>query len=246
MLRGRRPGVFVVFLFLLLVGLSTGQCARAFTCVCGQQAPWVHGRSPVLAQSPFSRCRCLASRLHVGCCYHQHVYVYVYMNGLAVDAPRPFCTHRGFLATPLVGSSRRLFGIETYGTLGARGDAYLRDVVRNYARPVTWLDAPADKGPKFVDHGGRYSIFVRRLRERISMTLQRGNAAFIRKWLDNCVPRGAAAQAWAAPTLGAPAPPRRRGRERPWRHGHTTHTPCSECAPTARMRNTYIYHRDLV
>ena len=35
---------------------------------------------------------------------------------------------------------------ETYGTLGARGDAYLRDVVRNYVRPVlmTWLDAPAD------------------------------------------------------------------------------------------------------
>ena len=32
--------------------------------------------------------------------------------------------------------------------------AYLRDVVRNYVRPVTWLDAPADKGPKltFVDH----------------------------------------------------------------------------------------------
>ena len=56
------------------------------------------------------------------------------------------------------------------------------------------LDAPADKGPKFVDHGGRYSIFLRRLRELISVTLQRGNAAFIRKWLDNCVPKSAAAQ----------------------------------------------------
>ena len=32
-----------------------------------------------------------------------------------------------------------------HGTLGARGDANLRDVVRNYVRPVTWLDAPADK-----------------------------------------------------------------------------------------------------
>ena len=55
---------------------------------------------------------------------------------------------------------------ETYGTLGARGDAYLRDVVRNYVRPVTWLNAPADKGPnwlKFIDHGGRYSIFLRRI-----------------------------------------------------------------------------------
>ena len=74
---------------------------------------------------------------------------------------------------------------EAYGTLGARGDAYLRDVVRNYVRPVTWLDAPADKGPKFIDHGGRYSIFLRRLRELISVTLQRGNAAFTRKWLDS-------------------------------------------------------------
>ena len=83
---------------------------------------------------------------------------------------------------------------ETYGTLGARGDAYIREVARNYARPVTWIDAPADKGPKFVDHGGRYSIFLRRLRELISVTLQRGNAAFIRKWLDNCVPKSAAAQ----------------------------------------------------
>jgi hypothetical protein len=87
---------------------------------------------------------------------------------------------------------------ETYGTLRARGDAYLRDVVRmrNYVRPVTWLDAPADTGPKFVDHGGRYSIsgFPRRLRELISVTLQRCNAAFIRKWLDNCVPKSAAAQ----------------------------------------------------
>jgi hypothetical protein len=82
---------------------------------------------------------------------------------------------------------------ETYGTLGARGDAYIREVARNYARPVTWIDAPADKGPKFVDHGGRYSIFLRRLRELISVTLQRGNAAFIRKWLDVCVPKGAAA-----------------------------------------------------
>ena len=65
------------------------------------------------------------------------------------------------------------------------------------------LDAPADKGPKFVDHGGRFSIFLRRLRELISVTLQRGNAAFIRKWLDICVPKGA-----ATPALGTPAPPR--------------------------------------
>ena len=56
---------------------------------------------------------------------------------------------------------------------------YLRDVVRNYVRPATWLSAPADKGPEFIDHGGRHSIFLRRLRGRelISVTLQRGNAS---------------------------------------------------------------------
>ena len=43
---------------------------------------------------------------------------------------------------------------------------------------------------------GVLPIFLRRLRELISVTLQRGNAAFIRKWLalDNCVPKSAAAQ----------------------------------------------------
>ncbi len=62
-------------------------------------------------------------------------------------------------------------------------------VGRTYApRPVTRLEA-VDKGPKFVDHGGRYPIFLRRLRELIPVTRQRGNAAFIRKWLDVCVPR---------------------------------------------------------
>ncbi len=59
----------------------------------------------------------------------------------------------------------------------------------------------------------------------------RGNAcaAFIRKWRRK-----------ATPTLRTPALPRRRGRERPWRHGPTTHTPRSGSA-----RNTRIYPRDL-
>ena len=39
----------------------------------------------------------------------------------------------------------------------------------------------------------------------------------------------------ATSTLGTPAPPRR-GRERPWRHGPTTHTPRSG---SVRMRNRY-------
>ncbi len=109
-----------------------------------------------------------------------------------------------------------------------------------HVRPVTWLDAPADKGPKFVDHGGRYSIFLRRLRELISVTLQRGNAAFIRKWLENGVPMARAQRRKATSTLRTPALPRRRGRERPWRHGPTTHTPRSGSA-----RDTRIYPRDL-
>lgn len=52
----------------------------------------------------------------------------------------------------------------------------------------------------------------------ISVTLQRGDAAFSCKWLDKCVPKGAAAQ--GGPNAGdaaaphAAAPPHRRGRER--------------------------------
>ena len=34
------------------------------------------------------------------------------------------------------------------------------------------------------------------------MTLQRGNAAFIRKWLDVCVPKGAAAPGGPGPDVG--------------------------------------------
>ena len=45
------------------------------------------------------------------------------------------------------------------------------------------------------------------LRELISVTLQRGNAAFIRKWLDNCVPKSAAAQG-DLDSEDAAAPPR--------------------------------------
>ncbi len=61
--------------------------------------------------------------------------------------------------------------LKTYGTLGARGDAYTcaTYVVRNYVRPaaVTWLATHLRtiEGPKFVDYGGRFSIFLRRLRE---------------------------------------------------------------------------------
>lgn len=79
--------------------------------------------------------------------------------------------------------------LETYGTMGKRGDRHLRKLVRDFVRPVEWLDAPPDGGgPKFVDHGGRYSIFLRRLREHISVKLQRGNADFIRRWIQRCVP----------------------------------------------------------
>ena len=46
----------------------------------------------------------------------------------------------------------------------ARRRVPARRRAQRYVRPVTWLDAPADKGPKFDDHGGRYSIFLRRLR----------------------------------------------------------------------------------
>ena len=51
------------------------------------------------------------------------------------------------------------------------------------------LDCCAAASARWQQH-----IFLRRLRELISVTLQRGNAAFIRKWLDNCVPKSAVAQ----------------------------------------------------
>ena len=53
---------------------------------------------------------------------------------------------------------------------------------------------------------------------------------------------GRAQRRRAAPTLGTPVPPRWRGRERPWRHGPTTHTPRSGSARNTCAR---IYPRDL-
>ena len=69
------------------------------------------------------------------------------------------------------------------------------------------------------------------------LQLQRGNAAFIRKWLDNCVPKSAAAQG-DLDAEDTAALPRRRGRERPWRHGPTTHTPRSAMDPPATHVST--------
>ena len=37
-------------------------------------------------------------------------------------------------------------------------------------------------------------LAIARCSYSMHVTLQRGNAAFIRKWLDNCVPKSAAAQ----------------------------------------------------
>ena len=83
--------------------------------------------------------------------------------------------------------------VETFGTMGTRGDGHLRRLARDYARPVEWIDRGPDLPPVFVDHGGRYSIFLRSLREHISVALQLGNAEFIRRWIARCVPRVGAA-----------------------------------------------------
>ena len=73
--------------------------------------------------------------------------------------------------------------------MGKRGNAHLRGLLRNFVfvRPVEWIDPQPDSGPKFIFPGGCYSVFLRRLRERITVTLQRANANFIRRWASSCV-----------------------------------------------------------
>lgn len=60
--------------------------------------------------------------------------------------------------------------LETFGAIamGTQGDANLREVARNYAWPVTWLDAhvraPADKGPNWpLSYRSRYRCMRSRL-----------------------------------------------------------------------------------
>ena len=82
---------------------------------------------------------------------------------------------------------------ETYGTLGTRGDQHLRKRLRDKVRPVEWLEPVPESGPKFIDHGGRYSIYLRKLREHLAVTLQLGNCELLKRWIEISVRPGGAA-----------------------------------------------------
>jgi hypothetical protein len=77
--------------------------------------------------------------------------------------------------------------LETFGTMGSLGASYLRSLVRDHVRPVEWVLGPDGK-TKMVDHGGRYSIFLRRLWELLAVSLARGNHDHIARWHAACVP----------------------------------------------------------
>ena len=84
--------------------------------------------------------------------------------------------------------------LETYGTLSTL-------VTRTCATSCATTCGRGDVARRTCGQGSqvrrpRWALlhFLRRLREPISVTLQRGNAAFIRKWLVYSVPAGAAAQ----------------------------------------------------
>ena len=95
--------------------------------------------------------------------------------------------------------------IEAFGTMGREGDAHLRKVLREFVRPVHVFTG-GDGKIRFVDHGARYAIFLRRLREQLAVALQLGNFDLISEWHRRCLKThhlALAAAAQAAAGAGA-------------------------------------------
>lgn len=78
------------------------------------------------------------------------------------------------------------FAIETLGAMGDHGVRLLKELATAAVPPVMSAegDGNDDKG---VDLDGMRSLFIRAVRERLSVTLQRGNAAVIRVWRRDCI-----------------------------------------------------------
>jgi hypothetical protein len=87
--------------------------------------------------------------------------------------------------------------METGGAMDALAVKHIRNIALNFAAPVEWLPVAEDGGSRFKDHGGRYSIFIRRLYEKIAVALQRANGRLIRDWL-------AMSPRWVVGPAGAP------------------------------------------
>ena len=77
---------------------------------------------------------------------------------------------------------------ETYGTLGPAGHKFLADLA-TLARPVGTFTTP-DGVLRLLDYDGLRASFIRQLRERIAVTIQRGNSILLREWAVTCCPKG--------------------------------------------------------
>ena len=87
---------------------------------------------------------------------------------------------------------------ETHGAIGPAGDKFIKDLA-NMAHPVASIEDPVTHEIRLLDYDGLRADFIRRLRERLAVTLQRENAVLLRTWASKCFVNAAAA---AGPALG--------------------------------------------
>ena len=88
---------------------------------------------------------------------------------------------------------------ESFGTVGPAGDKFIKDLA-NMAHPVATYKDPITHENRLLDYDGLRADFIRRLRERLAVTLQRANATLLRTWASKCFVNAAGAAA-AAPDL---------------------------------------------
>ena len=68
------------------------------------------------------------------------------------------------------------------------GHKFLADLA-TLAQPVGQFITP-DGGLQLLDYDGLRASFIRQLRERIAVTIQRGNSILLREWAAKCCPKG--------------------------------------------------------
>jgi hypothetical protein len=68
---------------------------------------------------------------------------------------------------------------ETFGTLGPAGHKFIADLA-TLAQPVGHFTTP-DGVLRLLDYDGLRASFIRQLRERIAVTIQRGNSILLRE-----------------------------------------------------------------
>lgn len=83
---------------------------------------------------------------------------------------------------------------ESFGTIGPAGDKFIKDLA-NMAHPVATYEDPMTHEIRLLDYDGLRADFIRRLRERLAVTLQRANAVLLRSWASKCFVNAAGAAA---------------------------------------------------